>query len=251
MVFLRTRTPVQSIFQDRGGGIYPKNQKIESFCLQICPRISNNRTVIILVIRRKASIMYKTTMSLYSQAGQRKYLNRAERLRFLEETQKCSAKKKLFCQLLYYTGARIAEVHNLTTANIDIANGTVVMETLKKRQRGFYREFPLPDHLLRDLREYVGNYRYSDESASPLWTFSLRTASRYVKAIMHKAGITGIRSCARGLRHGFAVHAAVNKVVPISKVKKYMGHASIETTAIYLDVIGEEEREIFRRIWQQ
>lgn len=101
------------------------------------------------------------------------------------------------------------------------------------------------------MEDYIGNHNYTDESIRPLWSFSLRSASRYVKATMRKASITGIKSCSRGLRHGFAVHAAVNKVIPITSVQKYMGHASIETTAIYLDIIGEEEREIFKKLWEQ
>jgi hypothetical protein len=31
---------------------------------------------------------------------------------------------------------------------------------------------------------------------------------------------------------------------PLPVVKKWLGHASLETTAIYLDLIGEEEREL-------
>lgn len=191
--------------------------------------------------------MYKTKISLHDRKGQRKYLNQTERLRFFELTKKCNIDTKLFCQLLYYTGARIAEVHNLTTGSIDIANGTVILETLKKRQRGIYREIPLPDHLLEDLRDYIDNFGGMDENAQPLWQFSLRSASRYVKGIMHEAGINGVRGCARGLRHGFAVHA-VNKA-PITMVRKWLGHAALETTSIYLNVIGAEEREIAKRVW--
>lgn len=64
---------------------------------------------------------------------------------------------------------------------------------------------------------------------------------------MHEAHITGARGSSRGLRHGFAVHA-VNKA-PITMVKKWLGHSNLETTAIYLDVIGTEEREIAKRLW--
>ena len=193
--------------------------------------------------------MYKTAISLYDRKGQRKYLNQIERLRFFEATQKCDTETKLFCQLLYYTGARIAEIHNLTIGSIDIANGTVVLESLKKRQRGIFREIPLPGHLLKDLENYAGKIKHGEEHVTALWPFSLRTASRHVKAIMNQAGITGVRSCARGLRHGFAVRAA-NKA-PITMVKKWLGHAALETTEIYLNVIGAEEREFAKRVWYQ
>jgi len=32
-------------------------------------------------------------------------------------------------------------------------------------------------------------------------------------------------------------------------VQRWLGHASMTTTAIYLDALGEEEREIAARIW--
>ena len=85
--------------------------------------------------------MYKNTMSLYDNNGQRKYLNQNERLRFLEVTKQQPTEIRLFCQLLYYTGARIAEIHNLTTERIDVSNGTVVIEGLKKRKRGIFVRF--------------------------------------------------------------------------------------------------------------
>ncbi|AXG72995.1 site-specific integrase [Flavobacterium arcticum] len=192
-------------------------------------------------------MMYKVVVSLHNDKGQRKYLNQEERLRFFEVTQQYDTSKRLFCQLLFYTGARIAEVHNLKTDSIDLANGTVVLETLKKRKRGIYREIPLPEPLLNDLQGYVGVLGAQGKQGHCLWTFSLRTGSRLIKASMKKAGISGVRSCARGLRHGFAVHA-VNKV-PLTMVKKWLGHASLTTTAIYLDIFGEEEREIAKRIW--
>lgn len=191
--------------------------------------------------------MYKSTISLHDLTGQRKYLNQTERLRFFECTKSHPSHIRLFCQLLYYTGARIAEIHNLTVNSLDFSNKTVVLETLKKRKRGVYREIPLPDFLLATLKTYINDIKCKDEKPQCLWVFSLRSASRHIKTIMFEADISGVRSCARGLRHGFAVRA-VDKA-PITIVKKWLGHSSLETTEIYLNVIGTEEREIAKRIW--
>ena len=191
--------------------------------------------------------MYKSTISLHDLNGQRKYLNQVERLRFLECTVSRPSQIRLFCQLLYYTGARIAEIHNLRVRNIDFSNKTIVIETLKKRRRGIYREIPLPDFLLEDLESYIKERTHGEEGCECLWHFSLRSASRHIKTIMHEAHITGARGSSRGLRHGFAVHA-VNKA-PITMVKKWLGHSNLETTAIYLDIVGSEEREIAKKIW--
>lgn len=189
--------------------------------------------------------MYKTAISLYSPNGQRKYLNGDERQRFFESTKMFRTDKKLFCQLLYFTGARIREVYNLTGNHIDYSDKTVVFETLKKRKKGAFRAIPIPSPLMEDLQSYIQDNGADIERS--LWNFSLRTGSRHVKKVMNKAGISGLHSSAKGLRHGFAVHAISR--APITKVKKWLGHSSLETTEIYLDVVGPEEREIASRLW--
>ena len=191
--------------------------------------------------------MYESVTSLYDSKGQRKYLNHTERIRFLECSESRPLNKRIFCQVLYYTGARIAEVHNMKTSSVDFSNKTVVLETLKKRKRGIYREIPLPNLLLQSLHRYIDYLTQDAEPSQSMWSFSLRTASRFIKETMTEAKITGVRSCARGLRHGFAVHAV--NYAPITVVKKWLGHSRLETTSIYLDVIGVEERRIAQQVW--
>ncbi|MDD3444395.1 MAG: hypothetical protein PHS60_03220, partial [Zavarzinia sp.] len=54
--------------------------------------------------------------------------------------------------------------------------------------------------------------------------------------------------CARGLRHAYGVHAALASV-PETNIKKWLGHAHLATTEIYLDMAPPEERVIARRMW--
>lgn len=190
--------------------------------------------------------MQNHSMSLYTKQGQRKYLNQSERLRFLEATEEQSADVRLFCQLLYYTGARLAEIHNLTLQNIDTSNGTVIIESLKKRKKGVFREIPIPDSLLENILCHGKIMRLQINQC--LWGFSLRTAARRIKTVMTLANIKGIRSSSKSLRHGFAVHAVTN--APLTLVKKWLGHSRLETTEIYLNIVGAEERAIMKRIWQ-
>jgi integrase/recombinase XerD len=53
----------------------------------------------------------------------------------------------------------------------------------------------------------------------------------------------------KALRHGFAVDAVLNGV-PLNILQRWLGHAKIETTAIYASAIGEEERTLARRAWR-
>jgi integrase/recombinase XerD len=54
----------------------------------------------------------------------------------------------------------------------------------------------------------------------------------------------------KGLRHSLGV-SAVQAKVPLTLLQRWLGHASLSSTAVYLDVAGAEEREIARRMWSK
>lgn len=67
---------------------------------------------------------------------------------------------------------------------------------------------------------------------------------------MEAAGISeGPHASPKGLRHGYGV-AAITAGVPLNMLSKWMGHSKIETTAIYANALGEEQRRIAERMWQ-
>ena len=75
------------------------------------------------------------------------------------------------------------------------------------------------------------------------------TAWRRVKEVMRDAGIEdGPHACPKGLRHGYGIHA-MSSGVPLNMLSKWMGHASLEVTAIYANALGEEQQEIAARMW--
>ena len=63
---------------------------------------------------------------------------------------------------------------------------------------------------------------------------------------MRKAGIAESLCKPKALRHAFAVEAG-QKAIPLSIVQRWLGHARVETTAIYASAIGDEERDLARR----
>jgi integrase len=75
-------------------------------------------------------------MSLYGPTGGRKYLNAAERRRFINAANRADPETRLFCLVLGWSGGRISEVLALTAAAIDIESGVASIETLKRRKRG-------------------------------------------------------------------------------------------------------------------
>jgi integrase/recombinase XerD len=190
---------------------------------------------------------------IFTASGHRKYLNSAERLRFVLAASRGPPEARLFCLVLRWTGARISEVLALTPAAIDIESGAAGIVTLKRRKRGVIRQVPLPPDLLHDLEDVFHLHeaqRDPERARQRLWRFSRTTAWRCVKAVMGAAGIAGAHAMPKGLRHGFGVNAFETNVPP-HLVQRWLGHASLRTTAIYGDVVGAEERFFARRMWTQ
>jgi site-specific recombinase XerD len=69
-----------------------------------------------------------------------------------------------------------------------------------------------------------------------------------VKEVIATAGISGAPAMPRGLRHSFGVNAFQSNVPP-HLVQRWLGHASLRTTAIYGEVIGPDERAFAERMW--
>jgi len=65
-------------------------------------------------------------------------------------------------------------------------------------------------------------------------------AWKHVSRVMNDASITGVHAAQKGLRHGFGVCYLVQKL---------LGQKSLETTAIYMDLVGEEERAEILAAW--
>ena len=189
--------------------------------------------------------------SLYGSPGGRKYLNATERRRFAKATLRAPPKVRLFCQVLSLSGGRISEVLALTPAAIDIDSGVANIVTLKRRKPGIVRQVPLPRDVLGQLNHAFDlrrNQRDPSTAHRRIWRWSRTTAWRRVKEVMGIAGIVGLSAMPKALRHTFGVHA-FQSLVPPHLVQRWLGHASLRTTAIYADVVGPEERAFARRMW--
>jgi integrase len=189
-----------------------------------------------------------TNYSLYNTDGKRLYLTPKERQAFYKAANRQPAKVKTLCYMLYHTGCRISEALNMTYGRIDIPAGEVVIQSLKKRsKKPHYRAIPVPKCFLNQLRT-THDFTNPDDF---LWGWSRSHAWRLVKAVMKDAGINTKlpHATCKGLRHAFGIQAAC-KNVPINIIQKLLGHNNISTTALYLDAVGAEKRELVSRMWE-
>lgn len=187
-------------------------------------------------------------MRLYNAQSQRLYLNQSERMAFLKAVKFQPARQQCFCEVLAMTGCRISEALALTPASVQVTEGTITFRTLKRRSRTVVREVPVPMVFASRLQAVF--QEEWERPNQPLWNSVNRsTAYRWVKAAMADAQITGAMACPKGLRHGFGIHAVLSGV-QLNMLQKWMGHATVLTTMIYANAIGEEERQIARKMWE-
>lgn len=66
--------------------------------------------------------------------------------------------------------------------------------------------------------------------------------------VIEAAGIRDPHANPKGLRHSFGI-AAIQANVPLNLVQKWLGHASLTTTALYADAVGPEGQSIAARRW--
>lgn len=187
-------------------------------------------------------------ISIYAKTGSRKYLNGAERVRFLDTARTAPIEVWLFCCLLFWTGCRISEALAVTAASIDLDEGTVTLNTLKRR-KVIMRQVPLPSSLIDELAVAFG--LRARQQACPdkrLWKWSRTTAWRRVKTVMKSADVLPTAAMPKGLRHSFGV-SAFRSFIPPHLIQRWLGHASLKTTSIYGDVVGAEEHELAARLW--
>ena len=186
------------------------------------------------------------TSELFTIEGKRKYLTAEEQGRFIAAANAHErAEVRTLCLTLAYTGCRISEALELTADRIDLPDKSITFRTLKQRDKVKYRSVPCPDTLI-DALELTHRVRKAQRAkatgkTTSLWSWGRTQATKHIWAVMEEADISGDHATPKGLRHGFGVRMAMQTRNP-RLVQKLLGHSNLETTAIYMDLVGDEAR---------
>lgn len=186
---------------------------------------------------------------LFSPDGKRLYLTSKERHSFMIAADALPREHRSLCYVLAMTGCRISEALALPSDQIDFGARAIGFKSLKKREKIEHRFVPVPSTLLDMLVLVHDLKRIRPPKPAPLWSIGRTRAWQIVKATMHAAKIKGKHATPKGLRHGFGVHA-VSSGVPLNLLQRWLGHAQLETTAIYANALGAEEYSIAARMWE-
>ncbi len=156
------------------------------------------------------------------------------------------ARDRAILELLYGSGLRLGEALHVRLSDIDLAERTLFVREGKGKKD---RAVPITEAAARAVAAYL-NVRppsphrelfLGTTSGRPIHQASFRLAwERHVK----EAGLE--RFTPHALRHACALHLLENGADVVS-VKKLLGHASIQTTAVYLRLTTRHLAEAIER----
>ncbi len=160
-------------------------------------------------------------------------------------------KPSMFCffTVVYSLGLRLQEALNLHVKDIDSKRMLVHIHRGKGAKD---RLVPLPESTLQVLREYYKTHRNKDwifptegknHSQAPTAenTMSESSVQGTIKAVLEQLNWDNRGISTHTLRHCYATHL-LEGGVSIKLIQKYLGHAHLTSTMIYLHVttVGEE-----------
>src|SRR5271154_2165534 len=167
-------------------------------------------------------------------------LSPEEVVRLLEAAS--GVKYKAALAVAYGAGLRVSEVVALKVSDIDSKLMTLRVEQGKGQKDRFVMLSPQLLELLRDWWRAARPRAWLFPGQNPVNPMSARQLHRAVRAAARAAGITK-RVSPHTLRHSFATHL-LEQNVDIRVIQVLLGHAKLNTTALYTRVATKTIREI-------
>ncbi len=163
-----------------------------------------------------------------------KYLTEEEVLAILDRAKKIKKRDYLLMLLLWRTGLRISEMKKLK--KMDIREDTISIWQGKGKKD---RVIPLEKNLGVVLGFYLDNKSASD----PIFDISVRQ----MRNVVYKHVSDDMKASPHTFRHSFAVHC-LKQGMNLRTLQKILGHSNLNTTAVYLDVVGKDIKEDFSKV---
>lgn len=160
-----------------------------------------------------------------------------------------------FLSTVYSCGLRLQEALNLAVGDIDSSRGMIHVHRGKGAKD---RYVPLPRTTLAILRSHWKTHRNPNlifpslgrsgkngtTATEPMGKATVQGAFRSAK---RKAGIAKQGVSVHTLRHSYATHL-LEAGVNLRVIQRYLGHASIETTLVYLHLTQQGTEDASARI---
>ena len=165
-------------------------------------------------------------------------------------------RNRLILELLYSTGMRVSELCSLPIKSVCFnENDMDLDETYKfivvKGKGQKERIVPLRKQIFPILSRYISiaakkGQKYLFASTGKENHINRRTIENIIKESALKAGVNPEKVSPHTMRHSFATHL-LQKGLDIREIQELLGHASIDTTAIYAKIDTKQVKEILEK----
>jgi integrase/recombinase XerD len=161
----------------------------------------------------------------------------------------------MLIDLLTSTGLREAEAADVRCGDIRAGYGESALY-VRNGKGDKSRTVQIPDSLKKHLKAFL---KWKDERGEPTGTddhlflgqrgyWTVAAVQQAVKKYLRRLGLYERGKSAHSLRHSYAV-ALYRQQRDLRAVQKQLGHASIQTTQRYADVLAEDIAEQVKGLW--
>ena len=180
-----------------------------------------------------------------------------------------NVRDRILIRLLWRTGMRISElvrpgkdrspVLGLRVSNILWDEHALIIRHAKRKDNP-PRRIDVDPETLAMVREYLEKRPKKSEFVIPI---GRQMAYLVVREAAERVGITEVgdplvskrrHPHPHHLRHSFAtqsVKMTKGNYADLIRLQRHLGHASVSTTAGYLDIADEEQSDWYRKIWEE
>ncbi len=160
---------------------------------------------------------------------------------------------RLLWDFIWHTGARISEALQVRPKDLMLDGQTTSSVSLvslklgdkKKKDGEIRREVPITDvSFIHALQRYIKTHQI--KKLSPLFDLSRKTAYAAIKRNAKAAGLPQ-NVTPHTLRHSYAINLLLHGV-QITRIKAHLGHTRLETTEIYLQVLGRDTAHLVMHV---
>ena len=156
---------------------------------------------------------------------------------------------RLVLELLYGTGIRVSELCSLRLSSVDRVRGSIKVRGKGNKER----LIPLNQRIRSALFDFMDSSWKIKEATSDLpllrqagseYAISPKVVRRILRFACERAGIP--RYSPHALRHAFATHL-IDSGADLRVVQELLGHASVDTTALYLSCGKERVKSVHQK----
>ena len=167
------------------------------------------------------------------------YLEKSQVDALLQAAAACDDRDYLIIRVLWRTGVRVDELMHVRPRDIEYNNKVV---NIVRAKGGKQRRVPLDPETLTLLNTYIVASGIADDV--PIF----RLSQRWVRALVARYGrLIGKDVHPHTFRHSYAINMIRNGC-DIRRLQQVLGHASLNTTAVYLQFNDKDIQDVYERV---